>query len=430
MFLITQFHRGAKMSEIQMIKADVFSVFVATLWSATVTVGAFVVSLHGLSAEGASVVEDEKLPHAQNSRVDLSRERLVAQVLDKNLRHRDRQAAYDDILQLKPEERATALSQIVTVGTPPYSSAAAVHSIRAGVPGILGVLAECISTWDPDSQVMVLSALRHSSKHTARYEIPRQILSSLLRRQGTMPRLGDPSDAVGRAATILSSSSERSDRDLIRKSVHRQPQSPRLWLAIAKSGTGEDKEFELALTVMRDGNASDVLRVAAAIAASKANNDASNFAISQIEQYVSAFGDETVGSLLAKLMSEDQQTKEEFVFFRDKLRLVGMLQFLDSERSKELTFKAINSQNEHIRTVAALVAVVRWPDDFLKLDEGTILPDEQVMLLAALVVLHPRLDKTVQQMVSNDRSEEARTRIRDFGIMAAFGTPGTAVFDF
>jgi len=394
-----------------------FAAFGLTSWARTIDVG------------------DPKETPDGNSRVQTvptecdSRE-LVALICDDVIPDARRREAFYSLLRLNGNERTTALREIVTRNANPYDVEAAILLVRANDPHATRLLIERIVRWRAESQVQILSTIASHRSKSAFHEIPQRLLESLLQSSSALVPSAETCEVVGRSAMILATFDQEADHASILKSVHLCPMSFRPWLATRVATQLTGREAELGAAVMQDATATSLVRAAASVALSTEHPEAEATAIREIENYLAAFGDVDVGSLLHGLRSDDQLSKQEYVIFRENLRLIGILVFVNSDRAEEIATDALEVRNEQIRLAVGLVCALRWPQRIIEARDNSFSPRDMNRLLAAVTYFHPDLKTRIRERLSEEKMEELLAEFKLYGLEASFGTAGVAVLGF
>ena len=120
----------------------------------------------------------------------------------------------------------------------------------------------------------------------------------------------------------------------------------------------------------------------------------------------------------------NKEARENVIFYRQHLRLLGMLQFLRIPSSEEITFKYLSAQNQEIRMTLGLVAAMRWPDRLLDGNDGAFSNSEFESLLVAVTVLHPPQTNLIETRIGSNRFSGIRNRFEKHGFVGVFGAPG------
>src|SRR5262249_34125915 len=153
-----------------------------------------------------------------------------------------------------------------------------------------------------------------------------------------------------------------------------------LWLAIAAQDTIEPGDLELADSIYKNGEMPELIRTAAATASAPKSEEAATFVTDQISTFLSRFSNQNLEVLVAEAFSS-KEARENVVYFRQHLRLLGMLGFLRTPASELITLKYLNAQNQEIRMTLGLVAAMRWPERILHANEGGFSNSEYESLL-------------------------------------------------
>jgi hypothetical protein len=219
------------------------------------------------------------------------------------------------------------------------------------------------------------------------------------------------------------------DKKLVRKLIIQNPYAIGSWLIVLDSRQEDDQEISLAMSVYRDQKVSSLTRVAAAVVAAKKDKTAADFALKEISEFMSHYGDMDYGLLLTNLTST-QAGKTEYIAFHNQLMLVCLLQYFDSETAERLSLKGLKTKNLLIRVAAGVVAATRWPEQLIESGQGILSDDEYLTLLAFASLKHPQLaDEIMKQKFDHIAFNDALKRLRQYGAPGVFPI-GTILFEY
>lgn len=219
------------------------------------------------------------------------------------------------------------------------------------------------------------------------------------------------------------------DRDIVRKLVLQNGNLSESWLVLLDANQSDDEEVALAQSIYGNGKVANKTRVLAAAVAAKRDSAAVEFALSEIANFVNRYQDEDVGVLMTKAIS-NEAGRSEYLAFQDRLILVCVLQYFDTERAEHLALSAARSKNLLIRVAAGLAASIRWPVQLLRAGQGNYSDDEYVKILAFMSLKHSQLMGEVMKSKVNMKAfNEALRRLHQQGATSVFPA-GTVLFDY
>ena len=170
-----------------------------------------------------------------------------------------------------------------------------------------------------------------------------------------------------------------------------------------------------------------------AAALAPADSDARTFVCDGVAAYLKQFGQIDAASIVAQGLREQptvtlgphgRELRSPGADFLFGLSLLGALEYLQTPDAERLTFEFFDCDNMFIRQALGLLAVMRWPDRFLTINQQHI--EERTKLLAALTVFHPRLLSKAQAMAQSGELEKFRSSMLSDGVSAIFSLPGNA----
>lgn len=293
-----------------------------------------------------------------------------------------------------------------------------------------------LTSWSESSQLPILEAvldeLAYSPHEHSLLAIGRAALRKVHDGQSPASTL-----VVDMAALTLANSTDPTDRMLLRDLVIHHPQSRGLWLALVGDDTSPE---ELGLATSTYSNSSLPLpsRVAAALRIAKKDSQAWGFARDAFAEIDSQSGgadstmfeDEGGSKLIGKcktvgrkdITSENPESRTSAI---EPASFIGMLGFSDIGR--DIVFSYMDAENEDLRTSAALVGIIRWPEEFLGKGQARFSDEEYIKLLGFLVTRYPELAPEIERKFPKPLIDQARQRLKESGVRAVFGLAGSAV---
>jgi hypothetical protein len=336
----------------------------------------------------------------------------------------ERLAVYDELTSRDPKERAEAFRALAASADETMAAMAARSLLQDRSPDSAKVISARINKWSEPNQLAVLQELQNIVVDDSLIQIPREVVRESSARANSEKTAVAPLTALDVAAILLANSSVAADRSLLSTAVRAHPQSRGLWLAIAAQDTVDPGDLQLADSVYKNTAAPELIRAAAAVASATKSEEAAAFIIDEISSFLSRFSNQSLEVMVVNAYST-KEGKENVVYFRQHLRLLGMLRFLRTPASENLTFKYLGAQNQEIRMTLGLVAALRWPERLLSANESAFSNSEYESLLVAVSLLRPSLTSAVEAKVGSSRLAEVRSRFEKNGFVGVFGAAGT-----
>ena len=361
----------------------------------------------GQRARAKSLSLNEAIEQASNNRLPLA-ERLVV---------------YEELTSRDPKERAEAFRALTASADETMAAMAARSLLQDRSPDSATVISARITKWSEPNQLAVLQELQNLGVDDSSIQIPREVL----REKGAQKNADKKSAALTAldvAAVLMANSPSPADRSLLANAVRAHPYSRGLWLAIAAQDTIEPGDLALAESVYKNAEVPGLIRAAAATAVANKNQDAAAFVLNEISTFLTRFSNRSLEAMVVEAYSS-KEAKESIIYYRQQVRLLGMLRFLRIPASESLTLKHLSAQNQEIRMILGLVTAMRWPERLLRANEGAFSNSEYESLLVAVSLLHPLQTSPVEAKVGSVRLIEARNRLDKHGFVGVFGAPGT-----
>jgi hypothetical protein len=235
-----------------------------------------------------------------------------------------------------------------------------------------------------------------------------------------------PLDPVGSAALLLEIFGTRSDRDMLPRLVARYPWSAGSWLALADSGVVTPEVARLGSATYQDQNVNLLARVAAASALESVDGRAAEFAVSQLQIFLTRLEHEGLPGMLAQVYQPQPAGKEfdDWAYWNKNATILRTLMVLRGSAVAPMVLKNLASANDHIRIVCAAIAAIRWPEQLLQASQGQFSDREYAGLMAAVAIRHPELAGRAQGRTTPAQFEDAMAQIGKSG--ASGISPGAA----
>jgi hypothetical protein len=360
----------------------------------------------GQRDRGKSLSLKEAIEQASNNRLPLS----------------ERVAVYEELTSRDAKERAEAVHALLAVADETIAAMAARSLVQDRNPDAAQAISSRIVKWSEPNQLAVLQELQNLGIDDASMQIPREVLREKAAQKNSDEKLARLS-ALDVAAMLLANSSIASDRSLLTTAVRAHPNSRGLWLALATQDTIEPSESALAESVYKNAELPPLIRAAAATALATKNQDAATFVVNEISTFLTRFANQSLEVMVAQAYSS-KEAKESIIYYRQQVRLLGMLRFLRIPASELLTLKNLSAQNQEIRMILGLVTAIRWPERLLRENEGAFSNSEYESLLVAISLLHPPQTTLVETRIGSSRLSEVRNKLEKHGLVGVFGAPG------
>jgi hypothetical protein len=344
----------------------------------------------------------------------------------------NRQADMDALLATlsgPPETRETALKNLVRTANEDVATDAVIAMTRLHIEDVKSLALGLIPKLSDRNARNVLAAAEGTRDIDFRVALARAVLQRIanISEQSSSQQFEEGGQsAAGLAAMLLADSVSAGDRDLIGKVTRIRPHDPGIWLALAKSRIASSEDLSLARSVMQDAQAPRWVRLAAAASLAPSNSDAREFVSGALTSFLSTFGQVSAESIVAEAMKqpEGNPNSTKSADFQPGIRMIGILEFLQTPDAERITFQFLEATNQWVRTGLGLVAAMRWPERFL--DSRPMHFEERAKLRAALSILHPELLPRVRALVPTAELEEMRSKMMNDGIETAFSLPGNA----
>lgn len=347
---------------------------------------------------------------------------IVAMVKNASLQLDQRVFAFGDLLGLPVGQRVEGLRTLALTADPAFAATAARELMLNYQEDIAALVGRKLLAWDASSQQAVLQAVLLRAAEESHAALARIFLQDLVATGNRGKHGSSIADPIDLAALILAVSAIDIDRKLIARCLEIHPRSRGLWLALAQGGPLSTDELALATHISGDPALPDLVRAAAAVTAANQSEAAMEFFLERIDRYLNRFRDMEQWALIEAL----REGKEEYLDFRENIRLVAMLRFLDERTAKSYTLKLLGVKNEGIRSVAALVRAVRWPERVIELGGNKLSEEQYAEVLGVTVLYHPNLIDRIPAAVRVETLRRAeRLRLVGFG-GSNFGLAGSA----
>lgn len=313
---------------------------------------------------------------------------------------------------LDSDARSATLKRLILSGNLDLASSAAHEAIEARDERLAGPIASRICSWRSLGQASILD--RIGPVRGAFLEAARAVArcGANARNDSAVP--GDP---VGVASILLARTGIVSDRQLIADLSRLHPRSAEIWTAIGYAGIAGKDLMASASRVYRDGTLPMATRIAAATALQSVDDNASRFALGEIQSYLAQYGDSDLSMLTAAALDphadQSGRTASGSVVF--STGVIGSLFLLNVSGAEDLTFQYLEARNYLIRQKCGQIAAYRWAERFLKAGQGLYSTQEYAALLALVALHHPELEAAARAEAPTHEFEGAKARVKKEG---------------
>ena len=122
----------------------------------------------------------------------------------------------------------------------------------------------------------------------------------------------------------------------------------------------------------------------------------------------------------------NQRRKSPTGGLQKELSRVGRSSAAKGRHCTAVNFRFLNSRNEDVRGLCAIVAARRWPDELLKAGQGSFSDLEYPDLLAIIALYHPELAGLAAAKITPARMQKAKSHVDLVGV-GALGPGGTGM---
>jgi hypothetical protein len=324
-------------------------------------------------------------------------------------------------------DRKDLLKQLIVSPREDLACEAAGYGIRQGDAGLAEIIGLQIANWSAGCQSGVLGSVMNT--RPVLLEIPRALARAApIDDHARQADGGDPPvDPVGIAALLLQNFGSASDRQILPGLVRRDPRSAGSWLAVSGAGVVTPELAELGSSTYQDQNVNLLARVAAASALESVDSRAAEFAVSQMQGFLSRLEHEGFAEMLPQVFRSHPAGKEldDWVYWSKNATILRTLMVLRGSAVGPLVLKNLGSANDHIRIVCATIAAIRWPEQLLLASQGLFSEREYAGLMAAVAIRHPELASQAQGRTTPSQFEDAKAQITKSGTWGISPFAGT-----
>jgi hypothetical protein len=304
---------------------------------------------------------------------------------------------------------------------------AAVSGILQGDADLADAVSSRVAGWSADCQSGILGDV--TDRRPVLIAIPRSLAAAALTGNPVGPS-GDkerPPDPVGSAALLLEVFGTHSDRDMLPKLVGRYPWSAGAWLALADAGSVTPQIVRLGSATYQDQSITLLARVAAASALEPVDSRAAEFAVSQLQTYLTRFEHEGGAEMLPQVLQPHPAGKQfdDWVYWSKNATILRTLMVLRGSAVGPMVLRNLASANEHIRIVCAAIAAIRWPEELLQANQGLFSDREWAGLMAAVATRHPEFAARAQGRTTPSQFDDAKAQIAKSGAWGISPFAGT-----
>jgi hypothetical protein len=320
-------------------------------------------------------------------------------------------------------QRKQIFQQVIPGANTALASTVANWAVMENDADLAPLIASHISAWNNQDQSTILSNL--AVQRDTWMEVPRGLVQAAINSGKTVQPNDTPSDPVGKAAIILARSGTTADRQMVLALAQYRPKSWGTWMAIAYAGAMDSSRAALASPVYKDTTVPTAVRAAAATALQTIDSQAAAFAVSQAQAFLVRFADQDVAQIIslgskARAGEPAYQANSDFV---NNFHQLAVLLVLKDSAAHQMVFQFLNARNQFISRLCYLVAAVRWPQELLKLGQGTLSNKEYPDLLAIIVMYNPDQSAAAAAQTTPDSMAKAKAHVAKVGL-AALGQPG------
>ena len=324
---------------------------------------------------------------------------------------------------LPASQRKQVFQQVIAGNNNALASSIANWAVIENDMDLAHLIASRIASWSAQDQSAILGNL--AMKRDAWMEVPRQLVQAAVNAGRVAQPSDSPNEPVGKAAIILAKSGTPADREMILNLAQLRPYSWGIWMAIAYVGAMDAPRVASASPVYKDNTAPASVRAAAAAALESFDPQAAAFAVSQARTFLAKFSDQDAGLIIslgskAKPGDSAYQSEADFV---TNIHQLAVLLVLKDRAAQQLAFQYVNARNQFISRLCYLIAAVRWPQDLMKLGQGTLSAQEYADLLAIMAMYNPDQAAAAASHVTPDSMAKAKVHVGKVGL-AALGHPG------
>ena len=158
-------------------------------------------------------------------------------------------------------------------------------------------------------------------------------------------------------------------------------------------------------------------------------SEAQSFVADAIQSYLNRFAHRDAEAIVAEGYAGESGGSE-FIAFKDGLKTLGVLQFLDAKAAESITFKSLAVRNHVVRNTLGLVAARRWPQRLMGLESVGFEEKDYIRLLAVAAAFHPEFNDTLSQRSPKAGLTDARKRFKDLSLEGLFFLAGWASTGF
>lgn len=325
------------------------------------------------------------------------------------------------------EDREAFLKQLIVSPIEDVACGVAAYGIQQGNAGLAEAVSFRVAGWSVNCQSGLIGMA--TDKRPVLLEVPRALVrAALAADQIRQVEGGDPHfDPAGEAALLLGIFGTRADGDMLPKLVAREPWLTGSWLALAHVGTLTPEIARLGSATYQDRSINLLARVAAASALESVDGRAAEFAISQLQTYLTRLEHEGGAEMLPQVFQPHPAGKEfdDFIYMSKNATILRTLMVLKGSAVGPMVLKNLASANDHIRIVCATVAAIRWPEQLLETSQGLFSDREYAGLMAAVAIWHPELAGRAQGRTTPSQFENAKAEIAKFGARGISPGAGT-----
>lgn len=343
---------------------------------------------------------------------------LLDVLLDESTPYRDRVSALQDTYHLSNKAKAPLFLRLIREGDDRLAMTGGFMAIRQGIhtPDIISAIRVRISKWTlPAGPGIVQGLVQEGLVDDASAEAVIPIIRDVLRLTASRQ---PPSDAhqhelaviaVNWAGFALAGEGKAEDGDLFRDAVSVYPEAYIGWLALYKLNAMNDTMYGLAREVYSDEQTDNLVRIGAAVAAQKTDENATSVGLEIIQAYLQEFS-HPLETLYPKELTQRAATQL-MLRMANGATVLAFLPLLEGDQARALAVRYIDSPNDIIAEYVRLVTARHWPDE-VKPNLANVSQEARATTMAMLGYFHPnRKLSSAMWGVSDGERQAARDKL-------------------
>ncbi len=358
----------------------------------------------------------------------------VTRASDPDTPFRERLAAFQDLLKEPPATSHLALRELLGRADETFAVMSAIRLITEREKQVIELASPRFATWSYTGQWSFLGTILDYGPDPGIWGLSRLVLRKVADEKPSIEESSHAGRAAGAAALTLMQSPDSSDREIIRRALGAQPRVSVLWLVRTKGELLENNEREVAEAILKDELTPMSVRLSAAVALAPTKQDAAAFVTRAIRSFLLRYSDQDAELMLTHALQQRaqslDQSQTDFANLLGELKLLGALQFLNTDAAEMFTFEYLDCKNQLVRKTLGLIAAIRWPGHLLRDRQDHIARAEYVNLLAVVSLYHPELGASLPSPAPVDSLNAARVKLHGSGLGSMFFKAYPAAFGF